>query len=129
MLSSSGRVNLKKIEKDCGLQSFVPNTLLENLKRKELHKLLNYYLKQNQQLCPQGQKTLTALQAKVHYLRIISELPSYGANLFATNIRNAQIESAVLVSPRFGLAHLDQLRNCSPLTLARIEDIARVNGT
>ena len=47
-------------------QAFVPLTLLESMKRKELHKLLNHFLKQNQQLCPSGQKTLTALQAKVN---------------------------------------------------------------
>ena len=60
---------------------------------------------------------------QVHYLRIIGELPSFGAKLFASNIRDSQVESAVLVSPRYGLSHVSGVRNCTPLTLARIEDI------
>lgn len=60
---------------------------------------------------------------QVHYLRIIGELPSFGAKIFASHIRDSQVESAVLVSPRFGLSHVSGVRNCTPLTLARIEDI------
>ena len=57
------------------------------MKRKELRKLLSHFLKQNQALCAPGQKHLTALQAKLHYLKIIGELPSYGSKCFSTNLR------------------------------------------
>lgn len=129
MLSGGGKVNLKAIEKEGGLQPFVPFSLLESMKRKELHKLLNHFLKQNLQLCPNGQKTLTALQAKVHYLRIMGELSSWGAKVFAMNIRESTLESALLVSPKFGLSHVSGLRNSTPISLARIEDIACLKVT
>ena len=56
------------------------------MKRKELRKLLAHFLKLNQSLVAAGQKQLTALQAKLHYLSIISQLPSYGAKCFNTSI-------------------------------------------
>ena len=56
------------------------------MKRKELRKLLAHFLKLNQSLVAGGQKQLTALQAKLHYLSIISQLPSYGAKCFNTSI-------------------------------------------
>lgn len=127
MTNNGTKVNLKLIEKDITLKPFLPYTLVETMKSKELHKLLNHYLKQNQvQLCPSGQKTLTILQTKVHYLRIISELPSYGAKVFPMNIRESIIESALLISRKFGLSHVTGLRNSLPVTLARIEDITSV---
>ena len=52
----------------------------------ELRKLLTHFLKLNSNLVSPGQKFLTGLQAKLHYLKIISELPSYGAKCFSTNI-------------------------------------------
>ena len=61
------------------------------MKRKELRKLLGHFLKLNSSLTTgggngSGQKNLTALQAKLHYLKIISDLPSYGAKCFSTNM-------------------------------------------
>jgi hypothetical protein len=130
MTSQGTKVNLKIIEKTVTLKPFLPYTLMETMKSKELHKLLNHYLKQNAiQLCPPGQKTLTSLQAKVHYLRIISELPSYGAKVFAMNIRESMIESALLISRKYGLSHVTGLRNSLPVTLARIEDITAIKLT
>ena len=58
------------------------------MKRKELGKLLAHFLKLNQSLVAAGQKQLTALQAKLHYLKIISELPSYGAKCFSTTLNS-----------------------------------------
>lgn len=127
MTNNGSKVNLKAIERECTLKPFVPYTLIETMKCKELHKLLNHYMKQNQsQLCPPGQKCLTAIQAKVHYLRIISELPSYGAKIFPMNIRETIVESALLVSRKYGLSHVANLRSSMPVTLARIEDIISV---
>ena len=77
--------------KECGLEKFVPSSLAETMKRKELRKLLGHFLKLNSSLTAGGgngssQKSLTALQAKLHYLKIISDLPSYGAKCFSTNM-------------------------------------------
>lgn len=57
------------------------------MKRKELRKLLAHLLKLNQTITGTTHKTLTSLQAKLYYLTIISELPSYGAKCFSTGIR------------------------------------------
>ena len=128
--NASSKVNVKAIEKEFTLKPFVPYTLVETMKSKELHKLLNHYLKQNQlQLCPPAQKTLTALDAKVHYLKLISELPSYGAKIFPMNIRESILESAILVSRKLGLSHVTALRNSMPVSLARIEDIVSIRIT
>lgn len=70
-----------------GLERFVPVSLMSTMKRKELRKLIGHFLKLNHNLSPSGQKSLTSLQAKLYYLNIISELPSYGAKCFSTNIR------------------------------------------
>lgn len=129
MQNPNGKVNLKLIERECGLECFVPFSLLETMKRKELHKLLNHFLKLNHQLCPTGQKCLTSTQAKLHYLRIISELPSYGAKIFSLNIRDATIESGLLVSPKFGISHVNSMRNSLPISLAKIEDISYIKVT
>ncbi|GIX71676.1 FERM and PDZ domain-containing protein 4 [Caerostris extrusa] len=121
-----GKVTVKTVERECGLERFVPVSLLETMKLKELRKLLGHFLKQNQSLCAPGQKHLTPLQAKLHYLKIISELPSYGSKCFSTNISDTNPETTVLVSPRFGVAQISCLRNTSPITLCRIEDISSV---
>lgn len=73
--------------KDCGLERFVPSSYVDSMKRKELRKILSHFLKLNSNLTAPGQKQLTALQAKLHYLKIISELPSYGAKCFSTNMK------------------------------------------
>jgi len=73
--------------REFGLEKFVPVSLMESMKRKELRKLLTHLLKLNQTMTGTKYKTLTALQAKLYYLTIISELPSYGAKCFSTNVR------------------------------------------
>ena len=98
------------------------------MKRKELRKLLSHFVKVNQQLIAPGQKQLTALQAKLHYLKIISELPSYGAKCFSTNFKpDSNVETVILVSPKYGVSQLSGLRNSSPLTLCNIEDVTSLN--
>lgn len=49
-------------------------------------------------------------QAKIHYLDIISALPSYGAKCFSTNQRDG-VERVLLISPRFGLSQIAGVRN------------------
>lgn len=51
-------------------------------------------------------------QAKIHYLDIISGLPSYGAKCFSTNARDG-IERVLLVSPRFGLSQIPGIQRNS----------------
>ena len=81
--------------KECGgLERFVPASLGETMKRKELRKLLGHFIKINSNMNnPSGKEeegggvgNMTALQAKLHYLKIISDLPSYGAKCFSTTM-------------------------------------------
>ena len=56
------------------------------MKAKDLRKMIAHYLKANQNLTAPGQKSLTALQAKLHYMKIISELRSFGGKLFIATL-------------------------------------------
>lgn len=124
-----GKITIKSVERESGLDRFVPVSLLDSMKRKELRKLLSHFLKQNQALCAPGQKHLTALQAKLHYLKIISELPSYGSKCFSTNLKDSNPEVSLLVSPRFGISQIACMRNTNPITLARIEELSDIKVT
>ena len=86
--------------REYGLERFVPTSLVEAMKRKELRKLLSHFVKVNQQLTAPGQKQLTALQAKLHYLKIISELPSYGAKCFSTNFKVSRPHPSISIGRR-----------------------------
>ncbi|VVC42556.1 Hypothetical protein CINCED_3A019130 [Cinara cedri] len=120
------KVTVKAIEREFGLEKFVPVSLMETMKRKELRKLLTHLLKLNQTMTGTNYKTLTALQAKLYYLTIISELPSYGAKCFSTNVRDCNLETVILVSPKMGISQIVGLRNSMPVPLADIEQVTLV---
>ena len=80
------------------------------MKRKELRRLVSHFLKLNSQMTGSSTKVLTQLQAKIHYLDIISALPSYGAKCFSTNQRDG-IERVLLVSHKFGLSQIAGTKN------------------
>ncbi|CAL8369542.1 unnamed protein product, partial [Arctogadus glacialis] len=77
----SQKVSLKYIEKEWGLALFLPPAVLSSMKEKNIKKALTHVLKTNQNLVPPGKK-LTALQAKVHYLKYLSDLRLYGGRVF-----------------------------------------------
>jgi hypothetical protein len=122
-LVSASKVTVKMVEKEYGLERFVPASLAETMKKKEMQKLLGHFLKINTNMLGPGQKQLTALQAQLHYLKIIAELPSYGAKCFSTNISDSNVESVILISPKFGLSQISSLRNGVPLNLCDFEDL------
>ncbi|XP_065223815.1 FERM and PDZ domain-containing protein 4 isoform X5 [Planococcus citri] len=120
------KVTVKSIEKEFGLDKFVPVSLMESMKRRELRKLLTHLLKLNQTITGTAHKTLTSLQAKLYYLTIISELPSYGAKCFSTGIRECNAETVILVSPKLGISQISGIRNSVPLPIADIEQLEGV---
>ena len=71
--------------RECGLDRFVPSGLLASIKRKEIRKLLSHHIKQCQLLEP-GQKLLSPLQAKLHYMKLVSELRSFGGRCFMVTV-------------------------------------------
>ena len=78
--------------KDCGLDKFVSPALLETMKGKDLRKLISHHMKMNQGLSAPGQKQLTALQAKLHYMKIVSELRTFGGKCFMATLVVSTVE-------------------------------------
>lgn len=72
--------------KECGIEKFVPYSHLEHLKPKELRKILSSQIKLNQNLTPPGQKQLSSMQAKLHYMKIVSELKTFGSRVFMVTL-------------------------------------------
>ncbi|OQR73255.1 FERM and PDZ domain-containing protein 4-like, partial [Tropilaelaps mercedesae] len=73
--------SIKQIEEECGLTRFVSFPLLVSMKRKQLRKIFAQFMKQNEGLCSPGQKQLTPLQVKLHFLKIMSEQEGYGCRI------------------------------------------------
>ncbi|XP_022669838.1 uncharacterized protein LOC111253903 isoform X2 [Varroa destructor] len=73
--------SIKQIEGECGLTRFVSYSLLESMKTKQLRKILAQSMKQNESLCSPGQKQLTPLQVKLHFLNIMSKQEGYGCRI------------------------------------------------
>lgn len=130
LVNSRGKVKLKAFDKEFGLENFVPYSLLDSIKRKDLHKYINSASKYNRQNLtpPPGQKFASAAQAKLQFISIISELSGYGAKVFTYNLRDCLTESGllVLISPRYGIGHINRNRPGAPVTLAKIEDVLSV---
>ncbi|XP_064546505.1 uncharacterized protein LOC135434070 isoform X1 [Drosophila montana] len=119
------KLTVKLVEREFGLERFVPVSLFEGMKRKELRRLISHFLKLNAEMTGSSSKVLTQLQAKLHYLDIIASLPSYGAKCFSTNQREG-MERVLLVSPRFGLSQISSARNSVPQPISAIEDFTHV---
>ncbi|KAF2359462.1 FERM N-terminal [Trinorchestia longiramus] len=124
---ASTKISVKTVEREFGLERFLPPSLLEGMKRKELRKLLSHLLKvQAGAAASAGQKNVPALQPKLHYLKIIGELPSYGAKCFSGCVMEANQESVILISPRFGISQITGIRNAMPEPLCDIDQITGI---
>ncbi|KAK1876522.1 FERM and PDZ domain containing protein 4 [Dissostichus eleginoides] len=109
----SQKVSLKYIQKD--------------MKEKNIKKALTHILKTNQNLVPPGKK-LTALQAKVHYLRYLSELRLYGGREFKSILLQGekQTDVTLLVGPRYGISHVINTRTNLVALLADFSHVNRI---
>ncbi|XP_061547361.1 FERM and PDZ domain-containing protein 4-like isoform X3 [Phycodurus eques] len=123
----SQKVSLKYIQKEWGLSLFLPPTVLTSTKEKNIKKALTHILKTNQNLVPPGKK-LTALQAKVHYLRYLSELQLYGGREFKSILLQGekQTEVTLLVGPRYGISHVINARTNLVALLADFSHVNRI---
>ncbi|XP_044262585.1 uncharacterized protein LOC123010031 isoform X1 [Tribolium madens] len=137
------KLTVKTIEREFGLDRFVPASLLDTMKRKEVRKLISHFLKLHSNMAGAG-KQLTSLQAKLHYLDIVAQLPSYGAKCFSAGPKADALERVILVSPKFGLSQITGTRNSmvsgrgnnewsiknliipQPVPIANIEDMRRI---
>ncbi|XP_026157036.1 FERM and PDZ domain-containing protein 4-like isoform X1 [Mastacembelus armatus] len=123
----SQKVSLKYIQKEWGLTPFLPPTVLSSTKEKNIKKALTHILKTNQNLVPPGKK-LTALQAKVHYLRYLSELRLYGGREFKAILLQGEkrTEVTLLVGPRYGISHVINARTNLAALLADFSHVNRI---
>ncbi|XP_049609744.1 FERM and PDZ domain-containing protein 4-like isoform X2 [Syngnathus scovelli] len=123
----SQKVSLKYIQKEWGLSLFLPPAVLTSTKEKNIKKALTHILKTNQNLVPPGKK-LTALQAKVHYLRYLSELQLYGGREFKSILLQGekQTEVTLLVGPRYGISHVINARTNLVALLADFSHVNRI---
>ncbi|XP_074483381.1 FERM and PDZ domain-containing protein 4-like isoform X2 [Sebastes fasciatus] len=121
------KVSLKYIQKEWGLPLFLPPVVLSSMKEKNIKKALTHILKTNQNLVPPGKK-LTALQAKVHYLRYLSELRLYGGREFKSILLQGekQTEVMLLVGPRYGISHVINTRTNLVALLADFSHVNRI---
>uniref|UniRef100_A0AAR2LL02 FERM and PDZ domain containing 4 n=1 Tax=Pygocentrus nattereri TaxID=42514 RepID=A0AAR2LL02_PYGNA len=119
------KVSLKYIQKQWGLELFLPPSVLSSMKEKNIKKALTHILKTNQNLVPPGKK-LTILQAKVHYLKYLSELRLYGGRVFKSILLQGekQTEVTLLVGPRYGISHVI---NAKTNLVALLADFSHVN--
>ncbi|KAJ8253195.1 hypothetical protein GJAV_G00210150 [Gymnothorax javanicus] len=119
------KVSLKYMEKEWGFALFLPPAVLSSMKEKNIKKALNHILKTNQNLIPPGKK-LTALQAKVHYLKYLSELRLYGGKVFKSTLLQGEkhTEVTLLLGPRYGISHVI---NTKTNLVALLADFSHVN--
>ncbi|XP_055959064.1 uncharacterized protein LOC126829506 [Patella vulgata] len=125
----TGKISIKAIEKECGLDKFVPRSLVDHMKGKDLRKMLNQYLKQNQSLTAPGQKQLTALQAKLHYMKIVSELKTFGSRVFMVTLLDKKTEAMVLVGPKSGVSVVTNIKTYQMGLLAEFDQIQSIKVT
>ncbi|KAK3596512.1 hypothetical protein CHS0354_021016 [Potamilus streckersoni] len=118
-----GKINIKTIEKETGLDKFVPGSLMEKIRGKDLRKLLTHALKQVQSLMPPGQKQLTAIQAKLHYMKIVSELKTFGSRVFMVTLLDKKTENMLLVGPKAGIS---LVTNIKFYTLSMFADFSEI---
>ncbi|XP_047227439.1 FERM and PDZ domain-containing protein 4 isoform X3 [Girardinichthys multiradiatus] len=121
----SQKVSLKYIQKEWGLALFLPPAVLSSMKEKNIKKALTHILKTNQNLVPPGKK-LTALQAKVHYLKYLSDLRLYGGRVFKSTLVQGEkhTEVTLLVGPKYGISHVI---NTKTNLVALLADFSHVN--
>uniref|UniRef100_A0A2C9KQ58 FERM domain-containing protein n=1 Tax=Biomphalaria glabrata TaxID=6526 RepID=A0A2C9KQ58_BIOGL len=84
---------------------------MESMKSRDLRKMLSQYMKMNQSLTAPGQKQLTAIQAKLHYMKIISELKTFGSRVFMVTLLDQKSEAMVLVGPKAGVSVVTNIKS------------------
>ncbi|XP_061090608.1 FERM and PDZ domain-containing protein 3 [Conger conger] len=120
------KISLKHVEKEWGLEPFLPLTLLPMVKEKNVCKTLSQLLKTYQHPPPAGSK-VPPLQGKLQYMRALNELPPFGGLLFHTvGLDEKQSATSLLVGPRHGISHVIDLKNNLTTVLAEFSRIAKI---
>ncbi|XP_068069415.1 FERM and PDZ domain-containing protein 3 isoform X6 [Danio rerio] len=120
------KISLKHVEKEWGLEPFLPLALLPTIKEKNVCKTLSQLLKTYQHPPPAGNK-VSPLQGKLQYMRVLNDLPPFGGFLFHTvGLDEKQSATTLLVGPRHGISHVIDLKNNLTTVLAEFSRVAKV---
>ncbi|XP_070994119.1 FERM and PDZ domain-containing protein 3-like [Oncorhynchus clarkii lewisi] len=120
------KISLKNVEKEWGLEPFLPLTLLPTIKEKNVCKTLSQLLKTYQHLPPSGNK-VPPLQGKLQYMRVLNDLPPFGGLLFHTvGPDEKQSATTLLVGPRHGIGHVIDLKNNLTTVLTEFSRVAKI---
>ncbi|VDO44797.1 unnamed protein product [Haemonchus placei] len=119
LLKENNTVSLTRLESEYGLHSFLPSILLENVKRREIHKHVRYYLRRDsvklaEGLLKQGRRcdeqsflslrvSDASVSLRVRYLDLLSHLPSFGGRGFSVTFKESQIDMIMQIDPHIGL--------------------------
>ncbi|NWU87209.1 FRPD1 protein, partial [Onychorhynchus coronatus] len=123
------KVSLKYIERDWGIENFIPPTLLRNMKGKDIKKAIGSHLKRNQLLLDPRQKhQLTATQVRLRYLQILGELKMYSGKILKATMMLQDREShvALLVGAKHGVSQIINSKLNIVTSLAEFSSISRV---
>ncbi|EHB14154.1 FERM and PDZ domain-containing protein 3 [Heterocephalus glaber] len=122
----SQKISLKNVEKEWGLEPFLPPSLLQVIKEKNLWKSLSQQLKAHQ-MHPSSSTKGSAVQAKLQYLRILNELPTFTGVLFNTvGLDEKQSATTLLVGPRHGISHVIDLKTNLTTVLSEFSKISKI---
>ncbi|KAL0973781.1 hypothetical protein UPYG_G00211080 [Umbra pygmaea] len=120
------KISLKNVEKEWGLEPFLPLTLLPTIKEKNVCKTLSQLLKTYQHPPPSGNK-VPPLQGKLQYMRVLNDLPPFGGLLFHTvGLDEKQSATTLLVGPRHGISHVIDLKNNLTTVLTEFGRVAKI---
>ncbi|KAM8848800.1 FERM and PDZ domain-containing protein 3 isoform 8-T8 [Synchiropus picturatus] len=120
------KISLKHVEKEWGLEPFLPLTLLPTVKEKNVCKTLSQLLKTYQHPPPSGNK-VPPLQGKLQYMRVLNDLPPFGGILFNTvGLDEKQSATTLLVGPRHGISHVIDLKNNLTTVLTEFSRVSKV---
>uniref|UniRef100_A0A4W4HFS9 FERM and PDZ domain containing 3 n=1 Tax=Electrophorus electricus TaxID=8005 RepID=A0A4W4HFS9_ELEEL len=118
----SQKISLKHVEKEWGLEPFLPLTLLPTVKEKNVCKTLSQLLKTYQHPPP-----VPPLQGKLQYIRVLNDLPPFGGLLFHTvGLDEKHTATTLLVGPRHGISHVIDLKNNLTTVLAEFSRVTKV---
>ncbi|KAK7097654.1 hypothetical protein V1264_004600 [Littorina saxatilis] len=123
------KISIKAVIKECGLDKFVSKSLMDSMKGKDLKRMLTQYLKMNQSLAAPGQKQLSALQAKLHYMKIVGELKTFGSRVFMVTLLDKKTEAMLLVGPHSGVSIVTNIKSYALTQLADFEHLEQVKVT
>uniref|UniRef100_A0A8C5P8I1 FERM and PDZ domain containing 1 n=1 Tax=Leptobrachium leishanense TaxID=445787 RepID=A0A8C5P8I1_9ANUR len=125
----SQKISFKYIEKDWGIDNFLSPTLLRNMRGKDIKKAISFHIKRNQYILePRQKQPISATQLRLHYLKLLGDLKTYGGKIFNATLMLQDRESYVtlLVGAKYGISQIINNKLNIMTTLAEFSSISRI---